>query len=278
MSIERKSFALIVALLVLASVSGAQVPAEKRVSDEANGYSIAAPSGWTTNRSDDAIGLVNPARTIIIAVKPHVYDDFQSVLKDTELDSTSRVVGEVQELRNGGKTIRVAKQTPKGVAVIDFFVLFAESGGGVVVMAVTDTANADASFEMGLRVSDSVRFSSRTQTAAGSSPWHSLLAGKHLLYMYSGNGYFEEQHIYLCSNGQFGRTTGTGGFTPGDVDGGSFAGRGGRGGRWSITGSSLVLKYADGTVGEYLLTKRQAGNEVGMNGKRYFVQSQDVCR
>jgi hypothetical protein len=43
-----------------------------------------------------------------------------------------------------------------------------------------------------------------------------VLSDKRLLYLYSGNGYFEEKHMYLCPLGTCIQTTGSGRYTPGD--------------------------------------------------------------
>ena len=272
-------------LLAFAAVCIAQIShsgAGPLLTDDAGGYSFTAPAGWKSNRGDVGFTLVNPTKTIIIAVKPHDYANFEAAVRDTQLDDSSRVVGKSQDLRNGGKTVRVAQTTPNGTLIIDLFVLFSPNGGGTSIIAMSNAANADAAFNAGLDLSEGVTFVKRERRSSAvngaSSPWHSALTGKHLLYMYSGNGYFEEKHIYLCSSGVFLQKTGSGGFSPGDVDGGSFAGRGGHRGSWRISGSTLILNFQDGSVGEYALTPRRAGNEVGLNGKRYFVQSQDVCR
>ena len=144
-------------------------------------------------------------------------------------------------------------------------------------MALSDSANAEAAFYAGLRISDSVSFTRTEQASGSASSWQSALAGKKLLYLYSGNGYFEEKHIYLCKAGSFFQTTGSGGFNPSDSNDGSFAGRGGKRGQWSVSGSTLVLRFEDGTVGQYAITARQAGNEIGLNGRRYFVQANSGC-
>lgn len=267
-------------ILAFSALGLGQAAREQRLQDQAAGYSFSAPAGWKGNKGDAGFALVNPAETIIVSVRPHSYADFQTALRDTKLDPGFEVAGQPQDLKDGGKTIRVTKRSAAGVGVIDFFMLFSPNGGGVVVMALSDSANADAAFDAGLKISDSVAFAKPQQagaTSASSSGWASALSGKHLLYMYSGNGYFEEKHIYLCRDATFAQTTGSGGYTPGDSDGGSFGARGGRRGRWSVSGSTLVLQFQDGAVGQYNITKRTASNEIGLNGKRYFVQANAGC-
>ena len=227
--------------------------------------------------------LVDPDQTIIISVKPHSYNNFQAVLRDTQLGEGFQMAGEPQDLKNGGKAVRVTKKNVNGLGVVDFFVLFSSKGGGIVVMVLSDSRDSVAAFNAGLNLSNSVSFAKPQQVGVtprqeeNATGWQAAFAGKHLLYMYSGNGYFEEKHIYLCRDGSFLQKTGTGGYTPGNSDGGSFAGRGGHRGTWSVNGSTLVLQFQDGDVGRYTITKRSAGNEVGLNGRRYFVQSNAGC-
>ena len=256
----------------------AQGGGEERVSDSAAGFSFGPPSGWTGNRGDDGYSFVNAGKIILLVVRPHRYDTFEAAVRDTKLDAGTKILVEPQDLKNGGKFVRLGKQTSEGVAVVDIFVLFSPNGGGVTIIGLADQKNAGDSISAAAAIAKSIEFTRPQMPAASSSAWESVLSGKHLLYMYSGNGYFEEKHIYLCASGSFIQTTGSGGFTPGNSDGGSFAGRGGRRGSWQLNGSSLVLRFQDGSVGQYAITRRQAGNEVGLNGNRYFVQNQTVCQ
>jgi hypothetical protein len=253
----------------------------QRLSDQAAGYSFTLPSGWKSNKGEAGFAMVDPDQTVIVSVKAHSYNNFQAVVGDTNLEGF-QLAGEPQDLKNGGKAVRVTKKNVNGLGVVDFFVLFSPNGGGVVVMALSDSTNSVAAFNAGLGISNSVSFT-RTQPGASipqagsASGWQAAFAGKHLLYLYSGNGYFEEKHIYLCRDGSFLQKTGTGGYTPGNSDGGSFAGRGGHRGTWNVSGTTLVLQFQDGDVGRYNITQRSARNEVGLNGKRYFVQSNSGC-
>ncbi len=258
------------------------VSAGQRLGDQAAGYSFTAPSGWKFNKGEGGFAMVDPAETVIVSVRAHSYNNFQAAIRDTNLEGF-QIAGEPQDLKNGGKAVRVTKKNVNGLGVVDFFVLFSPNGGGVVVMVLSDSRDSVAAFNAGLNISNSVAFA-RTQQAGvpprqegNATGWQAAFAGKHLLYMYSGNGYFEEKHIYLCRDGSFLQKTGTGGYTPGNSDGGSFAGRGGHRGTWSVNGSTLVLQFQDGDVGRYTITQRSARNEVGLNGRRYFVQSNAGC-
>lgn len=267
------------ALFAFSFAAFGQAPStsDRKMSDTAAGYGFTAPAGWKSAQNAEGFALVNPAETIVISVRPHRYNDFASAARDTKFDDGFELSGQPQDLKAGGKAVRVTKQTQNGMGVIDFFVTFSPNGGGVIVMALSDKVNSEAAFYAGLKISDSVSFTKPQQPAAGSSPWQSALAGKRLLYLYSGNGYFEEKHIYLCKAGTFFQTTGSGGFNPTDANDGSFAARGGKRGQWSVSANTLVLRFQDGSVGQYAITTRQAGNEIGLNGKRYFVQANAGC-
>jgi len=157
-------------------------------------------------------------------------------------------------------------------------------------MALSGPANADGAYKIGLAVANSVAFpgavaaTSPAPRPPGSvpptsdSPWAARLNNKHLLYLYSGNGYFEERHYYICSSGTFYYKAGSGGFTPGNSDGGSYAGRSGNSGRWGVSGSTLVLQYQNGNVVRLNLTERQKSSEIGLNGNRYFIEPQPNCQ
>ncbi|MEP6847283.1 MAG: hypothetical protein ABI999_00390 [Acidobacteriota bacterium] len=251
---------------------------EERLSDTSSGYTFQPPSGWTRNRAENGFSFVNRNKTILLVVRTHSYTTFEAAVKDTKLDPGTTVVMEPQDLKNGGKFVRLAKQTAGGVAVVDIFVLFSPTGGGVTIIGLSDEKNAGESVNTAGAIANSIVFTKPQLPAPLSSGWESELSGTHLLYLYSGNGYFEEKHIYLCASGVLLQRTGQGGFSPGDVDGPSFSARGWRRGSWSVNGNALVLRFQDGSVGQFALTKRQASNEVGLNGNRYFIQAQNACQ
>ena len=270
------STALFTMSLVLVVLGHGQTAAPARLSDTAAGFSFESPSGWTNNRTQDGFSIVNAEKTILLVVRPHQYSTFEAAVKDTSIEPGVKILVEPRDLRNGGKFVRLGKPTAQGLAVVDIFVLFSPNGGGVTVIGLTDEKNAASSLTAAAGIAGSVVFA-KPQVSASSSVWSSILSGKHLLYLYSGNGYFEEKHIYLCGAGVFLQRTGQGGFSPGDVDGPSFGARGGRRGTWTINGNNLVLRFQDGSVGQYAITRRQASNEIGLNGNRYFVENQSVC-
>lgn len=272
---------LIISALILLFCSTltalSQVP--ERLSSESDGYGFAKVAGWSDSMSGEGFALVNPAKTIVIAVRAHSYKDFPAFAADADLERDGlELVGKPQELK-GGQIFRAVKRSPQGTAVIDTAVIFSANGGGVVVVSITDETNATTGFNTALAIANSVSFF-QPKVSAVAEKVRSLLAGKRLIYLYSGNGYSERKDIILCSNRSFYQSTDMGGFTPNDADGPSFSAKGGKRGRWSISpnGSKLVLAFENAGTVEYTLSARQAGNEIGMNGQRWFVQTQNVCR
>ena len=251
-------------------------------------YDFTAPSGWKQSPKDGGYMLVNPSETVYVLIRPHSRNDYADAVRDTEIDDSYRVVSGPRDLQNGGKTFRVTKQTANGgTGVVDVFVMLSPRGGGVIVFALSSPSTASAGFDAGLSIANSITFAGSPRSVRPAEPlsasvpaptgWAAKLSNKHLLFLYSGNGYFEERHIYLCTSGNFVQTTGSGGYTPGNADGGSFGARGGRRGKWTVSGSVLVLQFQDGATVQYNITSRQASNEVGLNGKRYFLDGNAGC-
>ena len=272
-----KNFSVQVALCVLflTAVSSAQ-DARERAAEASGSYSFRKPPAWTESSNADGFAYVNAGKTIILAVKRHNYADFKAFFADSNLERDGlELLGQPQDIVNGRyfRTVRRGQQT----AVIDTFVMFSPHGGGVAIVGITNEPNADASFKSALALSQSVEFA-KPKTSAVAEKVRSALSGKQLTYLYTGNGYSERMDIILCSSGEAYRSTDMGGFSPNDADGGSFGALSKKAGTWQISADSTVLTLTmnNGSFG-YRLTPRQASNEIALNGKRYFVQSQSIC-
>lgn len=271
-------FLSVAALYCLMSVY-AHAQSAERIINEAAGYSFTGLKGWSVRASAEGYGMVNPEKTVVLAVKSHSYKDFASFLADANIERDGlEVVGKAQDIA-GGKTFRTVKRSPQGIVVFDTAVLFSSLGGGVVVIAITNEPNANAGFEAALVIANSVKFEAPKQSDVAAKV-KSLLSGKLLTYLYTGNGYSERKDILLCTSGTFYQSTDMGGFSTGDVDGPSFAALGAKSGTWSISsdGGRLVLRFQNAGITEYKLSARQASNEIGMNNQRFFVQAQNKCR
>lgn len=268
----------IVSLFIALSVSSyfAQA-AGSRLTDSTGAYNFSVPAGWNSDANDEGFALVNPQKTLVLAIKDHNYDNFAAFAADANLERDGlELVGTAREI-TGGAAFTTTKKTPNGTIYINTCVLFSPRGGGMVIVALSNQTDSASAMAAGLSVAESVQFSKPKQAAGGGN---SPLSGKHLLYMYSGNGYSERKDIYLCASGGFYHSSSLGGFTPNDSDGSSFGSQRSKHGTWKISpnGARLILNFQNGRTTEYNITKRQATNEIGLNGDRFFVQSQNVCR
>lgn len=101
--------------------------------------------------------------------------------------------------------------------------------------------------------------------------WEKIISGKKLVYLYNSSGFSDKTIINLYSNKTF----------EGSIESvsvsqlGSGSTRNSSNGTWKIkklsNGTWLDLTHKDGTSESFLLEQRQAGNEINMNGKRFFV-------
>lgn len=259
-------------------ICGQSAADEKQLKDAAYGYSFSLPTDFESKQNEEGFAAANSKKTVLFVIKPHSFQDFQAFAAQANLEKDGfSQVGNVQELDKQNKTFRASKQTPQGLLITDTFVLFSPFGGGLLVVAFSDQANAASAFEQALKISKSVVFS-KPAVSELSSQLQSLFGGKHLLYFYTASGFSERTDIYLCSSGSFIYRT--------DSSSLSAAGSGvtaaNADGNWKIStfgnNASLILQFNNGNKREYKISRRQANNEIGLNGNRYFVQSHTLCR
>jgi hypothetical protein len=87
--------------------------------------------------------------------------------------------------------------------------------------------------------------SNTDSNADGSTPWFDYMRGRYIVYYYTGSGYHEEDHIWLCSDGTYYRSNSSGGFGGGAS--GAFGGK--ASGRWQATGTMPELGILTLTTG-----------------------------
>lgn len=236
-----------------------------------SGFRTVIPAGFTFKQDATGILAGNAAQTAAIVVKAHAYANFTAFAADANLARDGfTLVGEPRDLGNGGGYFRATRPNPQGgLVVADTFVTFSPSGGGAVVVALSDDKNADTAYYAAAEVVNQMTFVAPTASAT-STGWDAALRGKRLVYLYTGNGYSERFDIFLGRDGTFAFRSN---MSSSSMNGTGVAG-GLSDGRWQITpAGQLLLSYYDGRSASYTLSPRQAGNEVGLNGKRYFVMS-----
>lgn len=257
----------LLSLVVWTSLGGA-LAAQTVVEDPA-GFRLQVPAGYQVQRQAD--GTVCADGTAVVVVKSHHYSNFEAFAQNANLAQDGfTLVGEVRSLNNSDRHFRASRPNPEGGYLIaDTFVRFSPFGGGSVVVALSKSENADKAYYAGQSLNDKIQFTRPVATT--SNPWEQALAGKHLLYLYTGNGYSERLDLFLYANRAFSTRSDTSSLSMN----GSGATAGGGEGRWSINGQGqLVLQYHNGNQQVYQLAPRQASNEISLNGKRFFVMAE----
>lgn len=106
--------------------------------------------------------------------------------------------------------------------------------------------------------------------------WQNYLRGKHIVRFFSGSSYTEEQHLWLCSNGQFVRRFNSGGFS----GGASGATQAKYDGHWQANGTGetgqLTLQSPSG-VSTYQLRWDYDQSRLYLDGKRWLHSDNQLC-
>ena len=254
--------------------------ANQIVRDSEKGFSFSVPSKWTKQTADGSYVLLNSAKTASIVVKPHNYNDFESFVRaeiNLERDGFTQA-GEVRDLGNGGRMFRIFKPNGnKNVIVDTFFMLSAYQGGILIVSLSADEEVANNAYQAASQVANSMQFSRPVQSQQ-SSNYQTAFAGKKLSFYHTANGYSERRVIYLCPSGSYFSTS-----ESSSLSGlGSAATSSSDQGTWKVqsSGNSVNLLLTSGRGNgqrNFSVTARQAGNEIGLNGNRYFVQTHNEC-
>lgn len=250
---------------------------EKRLTADREGYSFSVPTGFNAKQTDEGFGLVDTAKTVIIILKAHEYQTFEKFSAEANLERDGlTLLGKIQDVAHKGKAFRTFKQTPQGNVIVDTFVLFSPSGGGLLVVALSDNANNEKSFQAALKIANSVAFTNPV-SSGDVEQWQGFLRGKHLMSASSSAGGFSQStHIYLCPSGLF--SFGSDSLSNSINGTGSVAS--GSGGRWEIStrgGTTLILRYRDGTQRAYRISRRPDPAVVDLDGTRYLVKPFSGC-
>lgn len=119
--------------------------------------------------------------------------------------------------------------------------------------------------------------SGNNTTAETDKTWLSYLKGKHIVRFFTTSGYTEEQHIWLCSDGNYIRRFDSGGFG----GGASGAVQANYDGTWTATGEGergrLMLNSANGQVALNLRWDYEA-SRLYVDGKRWLHDENNACR
>jgi hypothetical protein len=163
----------------------------------------------------------------------------------------------------------------------------AENGTSIAFFLVSEAAQAARLRQQLDEVFKSLKVQPRQSAMEKSKPdnstatetdksWLTYLKGKHIVRFFTGSGYTEEQHIWLCSNGNYARRFDSGGFG----GGASGAVQANYDGTWTATGEGergrLILNSADGRV-SFDLRWDYNINRLYVDGKRWLHDKNNAC-
>jgi hypothetical protein len=267
------------AISAFAIFVNAQTFTPKNVKNTTDGYSFIVPTDWVNQEANVGYILTNNAKTANIIVKPHNYKTYAEFSKGDgafERDGYKKLL-ETTDLGNGKTHDRVGKIENGKAMILDVVLSLSKFDGGVLIIGVsTDEASADVAVKGVAAVVASLEYFA-VKKAPEDTATKNAFAGKKLRYLTSGNGYRESRTIWLCKSGAYASQVESGSFSSLGTGSTSSSDKG----TWQVkkVGSSitLILRSQDGGQIEYQVTARQASNEIGLNGNRYFVEQHNEC-
>lgn len=111
---------------------------------------------------------------------------------------------------------------------------------------------------------------------APAGPLASALRGRELVYLRNADGFSDEEHVYLCSNGAALLKTNTTSFTNGSVSNTSGVMQGEAQATWTVRGDQVLVMWPDGTTRRWPVSLRGDGS-VGVGMDNWWVRPQTVC-
>lgn len=264
----------------------AQRSTGQRLNDAFIGFAFNAPAGWQMKEENGGFVFGQQGQEIAITVTPHNYNDLNAIKNDSknvqDPSSNTYLNARFEPYSNTSAWVifnGTIKGQPYTIATIS---LISPHGGGVNVSSLSPASSYNDALTNTLRAIANTIVFSKPQTSALAEQWKGRLKGKELLYLNTANGLSDKFSIDLCPTGQFSKKNDTNYSSQTFSDGFTYAGRSGNDGRWEVVIRNnvpvLLLKANDGQVSYYEISVRQAGNEIGLNGKRYFVRQSQRCQ
>ena len=255
--------------------------------DKNFGVKFKPPAGWEARKGDEGYLLVSKTKKGFIVITPHNYQSMAQLKKEAgiglqeEGGTSLHLAGQLSTVGTNGLAGKYTG-TLQGTSASSFVVaLLSPNGGGISIMAATDSENySDDYKKYALELASSTVFTKR-EALPVNRVWKQKLTDVRLTYMwsyYSGGvsgsyaGGSQETKIDLCGQGYFRYSDNN----QMGVDGGGSSGYSGgqnRGnGSWDVVNKGqqplLVLKFNNGRVFEYKLTMKD--NKIHLNGKKHF--------
>lgn len=258
-----------------------------RHQDPYGGYAFNAPAGWQAVQQNGGFTLSKSGLSYQLGVSPHNYRSVAAAQADVQ-DLRDEASGtylraRTQPYGSNGLYVRFDGTAEGQQIVIESIALVSPHEGGVTFAAAGLAAGYPAQAAELLRSMAASAVFMQPQVSAAAQQWKQRLSGKQLLYLNTSNGLSDKTAIDLCSDGTFGYYSNSSYLSSNASNSFSYAGQDQDGGTWRIIsrGASavLVLMFSgQGSISEYELSARQAPNEAGLNGRRYFIQASERCR
>ena len=251
-------------ILAVEIQQGKLYPADTLLESSTAGLSLTVPSGWQgswpVNSEVVVLGSEEAQAYIFIHVdelKDEDIDEFFTTNLPLDNGLTlhlERREKQQESLYRGDYSVRGSQQPLMGHVTV-------RKGPheiGAALIAVSAPETAQSVKQVVYKVAKGMTFKPPSPgTGAGpttegsAATWHEYLKGRYVLRLYSGSGYHEEEHVWLCSDGSFFRSASSGGFGGGAS--GAFNSQGQ--GTWKATGQTtgigtIILTYGPGEVSE----------------------------
>lgn len=268
-------FAIILVGLTVQAQSNSYYGGET-IENTEHGYSFTAPANWRAEKSQGncaGVILTNPSETINIVVKPHHSNSLANFIKNESnlAGKGYQRVGEVRDLANEMKYIRVYKPMNGYNLLVDIIFIPFSNEGGVAVMNITSSESAaEEAMRNSINIINSLNYSTQTSDGQSSQDFSSpsarqnsgssVLASKRL-YAESGSSQVE---IILCPSGTYTKNSNFffSGGTSTDFENGT----------WGVQNGSLILNSSSGEQTVYQVSN-QTGSSIALNGRQYSMQS-----
>lgn len=257
------------------------------IKDTESGYALNIPSGWKATKSGDGSYQVtlNEQQSKVISVATHAYNDLETFIQESsQPNSEINLISPIEKFGMHGALASYRGRSAKGESyTFQAIGLMSPHGGGIIVGVFEMGASTPSEKLMGniQSMANTVQWSKPIVSAAAQA-WAPKLKGKQLLYLFTGNGLSEKWSYDLCSDGKYIYHSNSSYLSGNFNESFSAAGQDSNRGTWKLVSRQgqavLVLSNQQGGVQEFTLTTRTASNEVGLNGKRYFVQASESCR